>query len=82
MRASGWSASNAGGHGVHVPVSQLQLLHRTQHSLQITLLILQHQRGQPLQHQRHIEHQNSVTGSHMPSLEIKETEKEVRNIYN
>lgn len=53
-----------------VPVSQFKLFDSTEHSLQVALLIFQHQSGQSLKHQGHVEHQHCVTGSHVTGLDV------------
>ena len=51
-----------------LPVGQLQLFDRAEHGLQVALLVLEHQGGQPLQDQRHVEHQDGVARRHMAGL--------------
>lgn len=57
-----------------VPMSQFKLFNSTEHSLQVALLVFQHQRGQSLEHQGHVEHQHRVTGCHVSSLHERTTE--------
>lgn len=54
------------------PVSELQLFDCTQYCLQVAFLVFQHQSGQPLQHQGHVEHQHRVAGRHVTGLLSKE----------
>lgn len=57
------------------PVSELQLFHSTQYCLQVAFLIFQHQSGQPLKHQGHVEHQHRVAGRHVTGLLSKTARK-------
>lgn len=49
-------------------MSQFELFDGAEHSLQVALLIFEHESGQSLQHQSHVEHQHRVAGRHMPGL--------------
>lgn len=68
----------AGGGQVRVsaPVSELQLFDSTQYCLQVALLVFQHQSGQPLKHQGHVEHQHRVAGRHVTGLLSKAARKD------
>lgn len=50
------------------PVSELQLFDSTQYCLQVAFLVFQHQSGQPLKHQGHVEHQHRVARRHVTGL--------------
>lgn len=49
-------------------MSELQLFDSTQYCLQVAFLVFQHQSGQPLKHQGHVEHQHRVAGCHVTGL--------------